>query len=99
MTDVSNKEARGVTMPHPDNATPVDPAVATDAPLTTTAGPAVIEQSDTEEIYTGRMTKFVPSEDFTGYPDGKTKTAYVKDIEAEAPSNYVKLLKAKGHTA
>lgn len=97
MTKVSNKEARGVITPVPDNTAPVAPAEPSDTPINTTSPSPMpeTEQSD-EDYHSGRMTKFTPIATFDGYPDGKTKTSYVEDDEAEAPSNYVKLLKKKG---
>ena len=93
----SNKEARGVTKLVPDNTAPVAPAQPSDIPFNTMSPSPIpeIPESD-EDFHSGRMTKFTPTAHFDGYPDGKTKTSYAEDEEAEAPSNYVKLLKKKG---
>lgn len=93
----SNKEARGVVTPRPDNSAPVAPAEPSETPINTTSPSPMPELPESDEdFHSGRMTKFTPLASFDGYPDGKTKTAYVEDEEAEAPSNYVKLLKKKG---
>jgi hypothetical protein len=97
---VSNREARGVVTPAPDNSAPVGPAVPVDGPIgTISPSPMPQVQEPVDDIHSGRMTKFVPAIDFTGYPDGRSKTDYVKGVEAEAPANYVKLLRKQGRAA
>lgn len=100
MAKVPNRDARGETMPRPE--------APSDAPLSNDGGgsstvldpspiPEPVEVDD--DLYSGRQTKFIPAVSFDGYPDGKTKVTYVADVEAEAPSKYVKHLKSKGLAA
>jgi hypothetical protein len=97
MSSISDKEARGVITHAPDNSAPVIPAEPSDGAISTTSPSPIPEVEDAEhDFHSGRMTKFTPTVTFDGYPDGKTKTSYVTDEEAEAPANYVKLLKKKG---
>lgn len=100
MGKVPNRDARGETMPRPDGPTETPLPVHGGDPL------AVVEPSPVPEvdeagadILSGPMVAFVPTVNFDGYPDGKTKTPYRADVEAKAPANYVKHLKSKGLVA
>lgn len=42
------------------------------------------------------MARVVPTENFDGYPDNVTRTAYQAGVEATVPESYAKLLVAKG---
>lgn len=45
------------------------------------------------------MEKVTPKVNFTGYPDGKTKTEYQDGVEAEVPKEYATILRNKGLVA
>lgn len=59
----------------------------------------------TETREDDKLVTFIPSEDFTGWPNGYTPetrkgTAFIKGVESvPVPQSYLELLKSKGHVA